>query len=138
MRTVEGAAAAIVDDTGRILLVKENYDRRRYAFPGGALEPGETALDAVVRETREETGVDVTVDHVVGVYRLDNGFVATVFRCTIASGMPARPDTGEIDEVGWFAFDAIPGPVTNSLHHALPDVVEGARGVVRDQLPRIN
>ena len=135
---MNGAAAAIVHADGSILLVKENYERRRYGFPGGAVEPGETPLDAVVRETREETGADVDVEHVVGVYRLDTGFTAIVFRCSIVAGEPAVPGTGEIDEVGWFRPDALPAPITNLLHHAVADVVADARGIVRDRLPRIN
>ena len=134
----QGAAAAIVDDDGRILLVKENYDRRRWNFPGGRVEPGEAPQDAAVREAREETGVDVRVDGIVGIYRLDNGFLATLFAATIVRGTPARPQTGEIDEVGWFAPDALPSPVSNLLHHAIADVARGARGVVREALPRVN
>lgn len=135
---MQGAAAAILDGAGRILLICENYDRRRYGFPGGAVEPGETALDAVVREVREETGVEVEIEHVVGAYRSAGGVCVTVFRCSIAAGTPAVPATGEIAEVGWFDPRALPSPVTNALHHALEDVLAGTRGVVRDGLPRVS
>jgi 8-oxo-dGTP diphosphatase len=138
VRPRQGAAAAILDDHGRLLLVKENYDRRRWSLPGGAVEPDETPLEAVMREAREETGLAVRVEHVVGVYRLENGFTATLFGCSIASGEPVRPESGEIAEVGWFSPDAIPEPTSNLLHHALPDIVAGRRGVFRDDLPRIN
>ena len=134
----EGAAAAIVDETGRLLLVKENYDRRRYSVPGGAVEDGESPLDAVLRETLEEAGVVVAIDHVIGVYRLVSGLTVTLFRCSIANGAPALPESGEIAEVGWFRPDGIPEPRSNLLHHALDDIVAGRRGVVRDGLPRIN
>jgi ADP-ribose pyrophosphatase YjhB (NUDIX family) len=133
----EGAAAAILDSAGRLLLVKENYDRRRYSLPGGAVETSERPLDTVVREALEETGVAVRIEHLIGIYRLENGFTATLFRCSIADGEPALQVSGEIAEVGWFAPDDIPQPRSNLLHHALDDIVGGRRGVVRDGLPRI-
>ncbi|MGH3132912.1 MAG: NUDIX hydrolase [Gaiellaceae bacterium] len=56
MEPQEGAAAAaILDSRDWLLLVKESYDRRRYSFPGGAVEHGESPLDTAVRETKEET-----------------------------------------------------------------------------------
>jgi 8-oxo-dGTP diphosphatase len=134
----QGASAAILDGRSRLLLVKEGYGRRRYTFPGGAVEPGESPLDAVVRETREETGVTATVDHLVGVYRLVDGLTVSVFRCVVTGGEPTVPEGWEIDEVGWFGPAEIPQPRGNVLHHALDDVVAGSRGVVRDGLPRIN
>jgi 8-oxo-dGTP diphosphatase len=136
--TVQGAAAVIFDDDGRVLLVKENYGRRRYGFPGGAVEAHEAPDDTVVRELREETDLDVAVEHLIGLYRLDDGASVHLFRCRIVGGAPAVPDTGEIAEVGWYAPDAVPAPVTNVLHHALPDALAGRRGVVRSGLPRLN
>ena len=138
MEPHEAAAAAVLDPESRLLLIKENYDRRRYSFPGGAVKAGESPLDAVVRETLEETGVVVGVENVVGIYRLDSGLTVSLFRCSVLDGVPAIPDTGEIAEVGWFAPDAIPQPTSNILHHALADVISGQTGVVRDALPRIN
>jgi 8-oxo-dGTP diphosphatase len=136
--TVQGAAAVIFDDDSRVLLVKENYGRHRYGFPGGAVEAGEAPDDAVVRELKEETGLEAAVDHLIGVYRLEDGVSVHLFRCRIVGGKPAVPDTAEIAEVDWYAPDALPAPVTNVLHHALPDALVGRRGVVRSGLPRLN
>jgi hypothetical protein len=69
-----GAAAVLFDEEGRVLLVKENYGRHRWSLPGGAIEAGETPEEAAVREANEETGVVVAVDHLIGEYRLDDGF----------------------------------------------------------------
>lgn len=136
--TLQGAGAVVFDDDGRILLVKENYGRRRYGFPGGAVEPGEAPDHAVVRELKEETTLEVAVDHLIGLYRLENGLSVHLFRCRIIGGTAAVPDSGEIAEVGWYAPDAVPAPVTNVLHHALPDALAGSRGIVRTGLPRLN
>lgn len=133
-----GAAAVIVDDEGRVLVVKENYGRRRWSLPGGVIEPGEAPQDAAVRETLEETGVVAAVDHLVGVYRLDNGFGLYVFRCEVAGGGPAAvQDPAELSEVRWARPDEVGEPRSNVLRHALPDALAGVRGAVREGLPRL-
>lgn len=133
-----GAAGAILDPHGRVLLVRENYERHRYSLPGGAIDAGETPEDACVREVREETGVVAQIDGRIGVYQLVGGWEIHLFACSIVTGTPALPDTGEISEIGWFRADAIPEPRSNLLHHALADVVAGARGVERRGLESIN
>jgi 8-oxo-dGTP diphosphatase len=135
---LEAAAAAVLDDAGRVLLIRENYDRRRWGFPGGALEAGETPEQAVVREVREETTLDVRVESLVGVYALaDSSLSVHVFRCAIAGGTPVVPPGGEIADVRWWSPESLPWPQTNALHHALPDVVAGRTGIDRRGLPRV-
>lgn len=134
----EGAAAVIFDDAGRVLLIRENYDRYRWGLPGGAVEEGETPAEAALRETNEETGLIVSVDHLIGSYTLDTGFTAHAFRCRIVQGVPEVPDTGEIAEVVWHAADSLPKPVSNLLHYAIPDALRNARNVVRMNLPRVS
>ena len=133
-----GAAAAIRDPHGRLLLIKENYDRRRYSLPGGAIDDGETPEQACLREVREETGIEARIDDRIGVYQLVDGWEVYLFACSIVDGSPMLPDGDEISEVGWFDADAIPAPWSNLLHHALPDVLAGARGIARRGLERIN
>ena len=62
-RRVVAVGAVIVDDAGRILLVlRKNEPQAGYwSLPGGKVEPGETAVDAVVREVAEETGLQIDV-----------------------------------------------------------------------------
>lgn len=134
----EGAAAVILDAKLRVLLVKEAYDRRRWSLPGGALERGETPEDAVIRETLEETGLTVSIDHLIGTYSLDNGFTAHAYRCLVEEGRAEVPPTGEIDEIAWHPAHALPLPRSNILHYAVPDALRGARGVVRNDLARIS
>ena len=133
-----GAAAVIFDGAGHVLLVKENYDRRRWSLPGGAVEPGESNEDAVIREVAEETGVVARVDDLIGSYGLDNGFIAVAFVCSIVEGDPTVPSTGEIAEVRWWPTTQLPSPRSNILHYAVPDAVAGARGVRRAGLARVS
>lgn len=64
---VVAVAVVVVDDGGRVLMI-ERTDNGKWALPGGAQELGESVRDAAVRETREETGIDIEVDGVVGIY----------------------------------------------------------------------
>jgi ADP-ribose pyrophosphatase YjhB (NUDIX family) len=63
-----GVFAAIVDEGGRILCVRMNYATHGWTTPGGGVEAGESPLHALQREVREESGLDVIADGLVGVY----------------------------------------------------------------------
>ncbi|WP_280434433.1 NUDIX hydrolase [Nocardia carnea] len=66
--TVKVAVSALVQDReGRILMIRRS-DNGKYSVPGGGLEAGETVAQAVVREVREETGIEVDVIELVGVF----------------------------------------------------------------------
>ena len=62
-----GAGATVFNDDSEVLLVKR-ADNGKWGFPAGAVEPNESAADAAVRETKEETGIDVRVTELQGVY----------------------------------------------------------------------
>lgn len=64
---VPGGAALITDGQGRILL-QRRADSGNWSLPGGTMELGETLGAAVVREVREETGLDVELDGILGIY----------------------------------------------------------------------
>ncbi|MFN0154362.1 MAG: NUDIX hydrolase [Gaiella sp.] len=124
---VAGAAAIVFDDHGRVLLVKENYGRHRWSLPGGAIEQDETPEEAVIRETLEETGLVVGIDHLVGEYRLDDDFTVFAFSCTVTAGTSAVLPTGEIAAVTWHPANDLPHPRSNVLHYAVPDALAGHR-----------
>lgn len=66
--SIKVAVSALVqDEQGRILLIRRS-DNGKYSVPGGGLEAGETVAQAVVREVREETGIEVDVTELVGVF----------------------------------------------------------------------
>ena len=62
-----GVGAIILDDTGRILLEKRS-DNGMWGLPGGGIEPGESIRVTALREIKEETGLDIEITGLVGVY----------------------------------------------------------------------
>ena len=72
---VPSVTAIVPNDQGKMLLVHKT-DNDLWALPGGAMDMGESIADAVVREVKEETGIDVTVTGVVGIYTNPNHVMA--------------------------------------------------------------
>ena len=64
---VVATSAVVVNDAGHILLQRRT-DSGNWAMPGGAMEMHESLTDSVVREVKEETGLDVEVTGLVGTY----------------------------------------------------------------------
>jgi 8-oxo-dGTP diphosphatase len=106
-------ASALIVDGGSVLLVEyknENDDGVHYNLPGGGLEPGETLVEAVKRETKEEACIDVEVGSVAFVYeyeplRNDNIYgdvhsIGITFECKLLEGneprLPKTPDPNQI------------------------------------------
>lgn len=61
------AGGCLFDEQGRVLLQKRG-NSGKWGFPGGAIELGETPEDAAIREVREETGLDVEIESLIGIY----------------------------------------------------------------------
>jgi len=67
-RLRRAAAAAVVFDAQSRILLHRRTDNGRCGLPGGTIETGETAEQAVIREVREETGYEVCVVRLIGIY----------------------------------------------------------------------
>jgi 8-oxo-dGTP pyrophosphatase MutT (NUDIX family) len=115
------------------LLIRRS-DNQNWAVPGGAIDLGESMVQAAVRETKEETGVDCSVTGLVGIYTdpkhlilyTSNGEVRQEFSILLAAratgGAPTRSD--ESSEVRWVAREALGGhamdrPVRLRIGHFL-------------------
>lgn len=92
-------AGIVVNDVSQILVIRRR-DNGHWEPPGGVLELGEQFEEGVRREIREETGVNVHVDRLTGVYKnLAAGVVALVFRCHPLD--TPDPDSAEAAAVRW-------------------------------------
>lgn len=111
------ACALCMDDAGRLLLVRRAHPpfAGYWDLPGGFLEEGEHPLDALRRELREETGLEIEPREFVGAW-IDwytdgdpTGASATLnlyWTARVLSGEPAAAD--DVSELRWFAPDELP------------------------------
>ena len=134
-----GVGAVIVDhhrdhhrDVNRVLLIRRGQPPLigEWSLPGGVLECGETLREAVAREAREETGLVVETDEMLGVYerlirddegRLRYHYVLIDFLCRPVSGnLNAGSDAAD---VRWFTRDEL--PALNLAYDANDVVLKG-------------
>jgi ADP-ribose pyrophosphatase YjhB (NUDIX family) len=101
-----GVFAIILDGQQRVLLCHRR-DHDLWNLPGGRLEAGEPPWQGVMREVKEETGLDAEVVRLAGVYsKPDVNEVVLSFVCDAVSGSPAA--TEETDRVEFFDLDSLP------------------------------
>ena len=101
-----GAFAIIFDDAGRVLL-SHRRDMDAWNLPGGGVEADELPTASVVREVREETGLECAVERLVGVYgKPGTTDMIFTFLCRITGG--SLDLTEESDANAFFALDEIP------------------------------
>ncbi|NOZ71048.1 MAG: NUDIX domain-containing protein [Chloroflexi bacterium] len=131
-RTI-GVRGILCDEAGRILLVRHTYGSRRWYLPGGGGSGDETAAEALLREMREETGFEVEITRLVGVYYWTGAYKRDhifVFACRRLGGS-LQIQQGEIAEAGWFSLENLPSPLDPGLPQALADWKEGRTGYGR-------
>ncbi|MBS0410817.1 MAG: NUDIX domain-containing protein [Proteobacteria bacterium] len=122
-----GVRGLVLDAEGRVLLIRHTYVKGWY-MPGGGVERGETAEEALERELMEEAGIRMTArarllsfhsnhvrfpgDHVL-IYRIE----------AFEAGAPTQ--AGEIAEIAWFATDALPADITPSTRRRIEEALGG-------------
>lgn len=98
-------AGIVVRDDDRVLVIRRD-DNGHWEAPGGVLELDESFEAGVQREVLEETGIEVTVERLTGVYKnLTHGIVALVYRCRPAGGEPHA--TEEAREIRWMTKEEV-------------------------------
>ena len=105
--------AAVVVRDGRVLLARhEKRGESYWVLPGGGVEPSETVAEALVRELREEAGLEIEVGELLFVndgYRPEAEMVAVYFAARLKGELPEARRSGEkvLREVRWFAPEAL-------------------------------
>ena len=119
------AGDPVQDRSDQVLLVRQNYGKRYWSLPGGSMEHGESIEQAAVREAKEETGLDVRLTRLVGVYsKPEQNALAVCFEAEIVGGS-VQDATDEVVECRYFSPDALPEPIRDHLRTRIADWRQG-------------
>lgn len=98
-KQIVSVSGYITNDEGKVLLVRNVHRANTMEMPGGQVEEGETLEEAIHREVLEETGVEVQLSGITGIYQnVTSGVICVVFRGQFESG-ELRTAEGETSEV---------------------------------------
>ena len=111
-----GCSATIFDETGQKVLLTRRADNHQWCLPGGHMERGETVAETCIREVQEETGLNVEVQQLIGVYSNPNRIiqyadgnmfhlVALNFKVVVVGG--ELTTSNETTEFGYFSLREI-------------------------------
>jgi 8-oxo-dGTP diphosphatase len=124
-RTALGAACAIFDGDGRVLLVHHSYGRLNWELPGGGAQPGETPDESATRELLEETGIRAEIERLTGVYLEPDHeagpILHFVFRCRWRDGLEPVASSAEVSDVRFWPLDDLPTPISDFTERRIQD-----------------
>ena len=117
------AADVIIEIDGRFVLIERKNYPHGWAIPGGFVDVGETVEAAAMREMREETGLEVELTDLLGVYsrpdRDPRGHTVSLVYVGRAQGKPHADDDAKA--AGLFSLDALPAPLAFDHAEILAD-----------------
>ncbi|MFJ9941573.1 NUDIX hydrolase [Streptomyces erythrochromogenes] len=122
-------AGAVLREDGRLLAIRR-ADNGTWELPGGVLELTESPEAGVRREVLEETGIEVQVQELTGVYKnTTRGIVALVFRCTPSGGSERTSE--ESTAVAWLTPDEVAAQMSEVYAIRLLDALDKSGPHVR-------
>ncbi len=128
---VPSVVAIVLDEHAHVLLIHKT-DNDLWALPGGGHEIGESIADTVIREVKEETGYDVAVNRVTGLYTdprtvmaYDDGEVRQQFSIAFTASLTggAARTSSESKEVEWVGQDRLEGL---NMHPSMRERIDDA------------
>ena len=127
-----GVTVAIMKENAILLILREDFPI--WCLPGGGIEPGESVVEAAVREAYEETGLKVRPTRLVGIYSRpetpQGGGHELLFAAEPISGEP-RPDGKETLKVEWFPIDGLPQQLAGLHRTSIQDAISASPAVAR-------
>ncbi len=133
VHTFDGVNAVILDKRGSVLLGKRS-DVPVWALPGGEMKLGESPEAAVVREVKEETGLDVKIKRFVGSYHNDYlkyKDVTRVFLCSVKGGK-IKPNYESL-ELRFFPPARLQHPLLFIYRERINDALSGSANIEKVQ-----
>jgi ADP-ribose pyrophosphatase YjhB (NUDIX family) len=122
------AAAVIFNAEKKILLVKLTYQRiHPWGLPGGSLDYSETPEDAVIREVREETGLNIGIEKLLLAKSWSPDKVGVYYLCKLKDGTFQPSD--EVSESGYFSLENLPDVRPSDI-----DLIKQLHGMVDYEL----
>ncbi|GGD91324.1 NUDIX hydrolase [Paenibacillus nasutitermitis] len=123
-----GSASVISDSEGRILLVKHSYGKNNWDLPGGKAEVNESVQETAKREVLEETGLDVEVGQLTGIYYdPDYDMHHFVFISNNKNNQIPEPSSPEILECRYCSMDDLPKPISDFTIKRIQDTCNHER-----------
>ena len=129
--TGKTSTAIIPYEPNKILLIKRNTVpfKGYWALPGGRVDPGETVEQTIVREVKEETGLDVTIERKIGEYTeqgvkdgVEYEYYPTCFLVKPVGGEIKKQES-EIQEIKLFSLKELPNPLAFEHDQMIKDYV---------------
>jgi 8-oxo-dGTP diphosphatase len=120
-------AAAVIINNGEVLMVRRRVEEGElsWQFPAGKVEPGESGDDAAVRETQEETGLNVrAMRQLGGRVHPTTGRTMLYVACEVADGTAYVAAEDEIAEVAWCDRSALAAKVPYPFHGPVQDHID--------------
>jgi ADP-ribose pyrophosphatase YjhB (NUDIX family) len=127
---VLGVNTAIIEGGKVLLTLREDFEV--WCLPGGSVDAGESVAEAAVRETLEETGLQVTLTGMVGIYSrpawLNGGIHVVLFSARVTGGV-LKPQPAEVLEARFFGLDELPNAMLFGHEQRIRDAASGRRGL---------